>query len=48
MESKQDIIAVLGLGSSGMAAAQLALKHGARVFVWDESNSGCLEERAAR
>lgn len=48
MESKQKKIAVLGLGSSGMAVAQLALKHGAEVFVWDESNSGCLEERAAQ
>ncbi len=48
MESKQKRIAVLGLGSSGMAAAQLALKHGAGVLVWDESNSGCLEERAAQ
>jgi UDP-N-acetylmuramoylalanine-D-glutamate ligase len=48
MESEQKKIAGLGLGSSGMAAAQLSLKQGAVVFVWDESNSGCLEERAAQ
>lgn len=41
-------VLVLGLGISGVAAAELALLHGARVTVLDAFSSDTLSERASR
>ncbi len=41
-------ILVLGLGASGLAASELALRHGAKVTVLDSDSGGNLAERTAR
>ncbi|MEI6085634.1 MAG: UDP-N-acetylmuramoyl-L-alanine--D-glutamate ligase [Verrucomicrobiota bacterium] len=48
MELKDKDVVVLGLGRSGMAAAQLLQRDGARVVVRDEGDSEELVERANR
>jgi len=47
-ELKDKNVVVLGLGRSGMAAASLLLRDGARVVVRDEGDGEVLEERANR
>jgi UDP-N-acetylmuramoylalanine--D-glutamate ligase len=47
-ELKNKNVLVLGLGRSGMAAASLLQRDGARVVVRDEADGGELEERANR
>jgi UDP-N-acetylmuramoylalanine--D-glutamate ligase len=48
MELKNKDVVVLGLGRSGMAAAQLLQRDGARVVVRDEGDTAELVERANR
>lgn len=48
MDLKNKDVVVLGLGRSGMAAASLLRRDGARVVVRDESEGRHLEERADR
>ena len=48
MELKGKDVVVLGLGRSGMAAASLLQRDGARVVVRDESMDDQLQERAIR
>jgi UDP-N-acetylmuramoylalanine--D-glutamate ligase len=48
MELKNKDVLVLGLGRSGMAAASLLRRDGARVVVRDEGDDAQLEERADR
>jgi UDP-N-acetylmuramoylalanine--D-glutamate ligase len=48
MELRNKDVLVLGLGRSGMAAASLLQRDGARVVVRDEADSLQLEERANR
>jgi len=48
MELKGKDVLVLGLGRSGMAAASLLQRDGARVVVRDESADDRLRERATR
>jgi UDP-N-acetylmuramoylalanine--D-glutamate ligase len=48
MELRNKDVLVLGLGRSGMAAASLLQRDGARVVVRDEAESSQLEERANR
>ena len=47
-ELKDKDVVVLGLGRSGMAAASLLQRDGARVVVRDEGDGAELEERANR
>jgi UDP-N-acetylmuramoylalanine--D-glutamate ligase len=48
MELKDKDVLVLGLGRSGMAAASLLRRDGARVVVRDEATDDLLQERAIR
>src|SRR5271169_3435386 len=48
MELKGKDVVVLGLGRSGMAAASLLQRDGARVVVRDEATDDLLQERAIR
>jgi UDP-N-acetylmuramoylalanine--D-glutamate ligase len=48
MELRNKDVLVLGLGCSGMAAASLLQRDGARVVVRDEADGSQLEERANR
>ncbi|MCX7888009.1 MAG: Mur ligase family protein, partial [Verrucomicrobiae bacterium] len=48
LQLKDKNVVVLGLGRSGMAAASLLRREGARVVVRDEANGALLEERAGR
>src|SRR5208282_5521059 len=48
MQVKDKDVLVLGLGRSGMAAASLLRRDGARVVVRDESADDQLQERAIR
>jgi UDP-N-acetylmuramoylalanine--D-glutamate ligase len=48
MELRNKDVLVLGLGRSGMAAASLLQRDGARVVVRDEADGSQLEERANR
>jgi UDP-N-acetylmuramoylalanine--D-glutamate ligase len=48
LQLKDKDVVVLGLGRSGMAAASLLRRGGARVVVRDEADGGVLEERADR
>jgi UDP-N-acetylmuramoylalanine--D-glutamate ligase len=48
VELKNKNVVVLGLGRSGMAAASLLRRDGARVVVRDEGDGGVLKERANR
>src|SRR6266436_4839559 len=48
MELRDKDVLVLGLGRSGMAAASLLQRDGARVVVRDEADGQQLEERADR
>lgn len=48
LELRNKNVVVLGLGKSGMAAASLLRRDGARVVVRDEADGAVLEERAER
>lgn len=48
LQLKDKDVVVLGLGRSGMAAASLLKRDGARVVVRDEADGDVLEERALR
>ena len=48
MDVRNKDVVVLGLGRSGMAAASLLQRDGARVVVRDEATGGQVEERANR
>jgi len=48
MELRDKDVLVLGLGRSGMAAASLLQRDGARVVVRDEASDDLLQERAVR
>src|ERR1035438_2151375 len=48
MELRDKDVLVLGLGRSGMAAASLLRRDGARVVVRDEATDDLLQERAIR
>jgi UDP-N-acetylmuramoylalanine--D-glutamate ligase len=48
LQLKNKDVVVLGLGKSGMAAASLLQRDGARVVVRDEADGDVLEERADR
>jgi len=48
LELRDKDVLVLGLGRSGMAAASLLRRDGARVVVRDEAATGPLQERASR
>lgn len=48
LDLKDKEVLVLGLGRSGMAAASLLQRDGARVFVRDENDGAVLEDRASR